>query len=109
MALTVAGLMCLFFGLALTFFFPIQRGRIQNQLWDLIVLGLFVAAVYFLNLWGFGENIVVGVVVGVVAILIRDFRLWMVRFRDRAYGRGHRYYWYGRARDAYSRRRRRRW
>ncbi|MBL8045442.1 MAG: hypothetical protein JNL09_02820 [Anaerolineales bacterium] len=109
MAQTFAGLLCLFFGLALTFFFPIQRGRVQNQLWDLIVLGLFVAGAYFLNLWGLGENIVAGVVVGVAAILIRDFRLWMVRFRDRAYGRGHRYHWYGRARDWYGRRRRRRW
>jgi H+/Cl- antiporter ClcA len=51
MAQTFTGLLCLFFGLALTFFFPIQRGRLQNQLWDLIVLGLFVAAAYFLNIW----------------------------------------------------------
>jgi hypothetical protein len=103
------GGVCLFFGLVLTFGFPIQRGRLNNQLWDLIVLVLFAAGSHFLNVWGQPISLVAGIVAGIVAVLIRDFRLWLVRFRDRSYGRGHRYHWYGRARDWYGRRRRRRW
>jgi hypothetical protein len=53
------------------------------------------------------SNLGVGVIAGILAILFRDFRLWTVRFQDRVYRRSHRYYWYGRARDWYGRRRRR--
>lgn len=103
------GLLCVLFGLLLTFVFPIQRGRLRNQLWDFFTLALFVAGAYFINYFDMPSNLILGAVVGFVAILIRDFRLWTVRFRDRAYGRRHRYYWYGRARDWYGRRGRRRW
>jgi hypothetical protein len=105
----ITGVICLFFGIMLTLVFPIQRGRLSNQLWDLITFVLFAAGSHFLNLWGAPGSLIVGIVAGIVAILIRDFRLWIVRFRDRSYSRGHRYYWYGRARDWYGRRRRRRW
>src|SRR5689334_1341468 len=81
----VLGGLCLALGLLLTFVFPIQRGRVRNLLWDLITLALFVAAAYWLNIWDLLSNIVVGLIAGGVAILIRDFRLWIVRFRGRAY------------------------
>ena len=48
-----------------------------------------------------------GAIAGGVAILIRDFRLWLARFKSQVYRRSHRYYWYGRARDSAGRRRRR--
>ena len=105
----VLGVLCLAFGLLLTFVFPIQRGRVRNLLWDLITLALFVGAAYWLNIWDLLSNLVVGLIAGGVAILIRDFRLWIVRFRGRAYNRSHRYHWYGRASDWYGRRRRRRY
>jgi len=92
-------------GLLLTFVFPIQRGRLQNGGWDIITLALFVAGVYLINYYDSFSNIVIGVIAGFVAVVIRDFRLWMVRFRDQTYRRSHRYHWYGRMWG----RRRRRW
>jgi hypothetical protein len=101
------GIGCIVLGLLLTFAFPIQRRRFANQLWDLITLALFVAGVWFINYWDFWSNIGVGLIAGLIAIVIRDIRLWKVRFKDQVYRRRHRYYWYGRARDWYGRRRRR--
>jgi hypothetical protein len=99
------GLGCTIFGLLLTFVFPIQRGRLGNQLWDLITLALYVAGAYFINYYDLLSNLIIGAIVGFIAILIRDFRLWTVRFRDQVYRRSHRYYWYGRMWGG----RRRRW
>jgi hypothetical protein len=103
------GLACVVLGFLLTLVFPIQRGRLNNQLWDLATLALFVAGAYFINYYDLLSNLIIGGSVGVVAILIRDFRLWAVRFRDRVYNRSHRYYWYGRARGLFGSRRRRRY
>jgi len=103
---SILGTGCLILALLLTFLLPIQRGRFQNQLWDFITLALFVAGTWFIHYWDDLSNLGVGVIAGIVAILIRDFRLWAVRFQDRVYRRGHRYHWYGRARDWYGRRRR---
>ncbi len=94
-------------GLALTLFFPIQRGRFWNQLWDLVTLVLFVTAAVFINYWDVLSNWVVGAIVGIIAILIRDFRLWKVRFQGQVYRATHPRYWYGRAYSAWGRRRRR--
>ncbi len=105
----VLGLICLFVAVLLTVALPIQRGRFRNQLWDFITLALFVGAFWWLNVWDALSNLVVGALVGLAAILVRDFRLWVARFKSQVYRRSHRYYWYGRARTwAGSRRRRRR-
>lgn len=104
----VLGLICLAVAVLLTFVFPIQRGRFRNQLWDFLTLALFIGGVWWLARWDPLSNFVVGALAGVAAILIRDFRLWLARFKGRLYRRTHRYYWYGRARDWYGRRRRRR-
>ncbi len=96
-------------GFLLTFILPIQRGRLWNQLWDFITFALFVAGFWIFNIWDTASNITLGVIFGVVAILIRDFRLWAVRFRGQMYRRYHPRYWYGRAYDWYGRRRRRRY
>ena len=103
----ILGLGCLGLGLLLTFVFPIQRGRLRNQVWDFITLALFVGAAWWINYWDVVSNVVVGLIAGGLAIVIRDFRLWLVRFRSQVYGRRHRYHWYGRASDWYGRRRRR--
>ncbi len=105
LALGVGGLA---FGVLLTLVLPIQRGRRRNQWWDLVTLALFVAGAWWLALWHPAINLAVGAAVGLLAVLIRDFRLWLVRFRDQVYRRSHRYYWYGRARSWYGGRRRRR-
>jgi type II secretory pathway component PulF len=99
----------LILGLLLTFVIPIQRGRLRNQLWDFITLALFAVGAYWIGTNNPAIDVAIGVVVGLVAILIRDFRLWLVRFKGQLYGRSHRYHWYGRANDWYGRRRRRRW
>lgn len=100
---------CVILALLLTFIFPIQRGRFANQLWDFVTLVLFVAGVWFVNYWDRVSNVAVGVIAGVIAILIRDFRLWMVRFRDKVYRRTSPRYWYGQAYNWWGRRRRRRY
>jgi type II secretory pathway component PulF len=105
---SILGPACLVLGLLLTFVLPIQRGRIRNQLWDLITLALFVAGAWWVNYWDGLSNLGVGVIAGVIAILIRDFRLWKARFRDQVYRRTSPRYWYGRAYGWWGRRRRRR-
>jgi hypothetical protein len=101
------GVLCVLLGVLLTIGFPIQRGRLANQLWDFITLVLFVLGLWWINYWDTLSNLGVGLIAGVVAIIIRDIRLWLVRYRSQSYRRGHRYYWYGQARDWYGRRRRR--
>ncbi|MBP7691041.1 MAG: hypothetical protein KA764_03950 [Anaerolineales bacterium] len=105
----VLGLGCALAALALTFVLPIQRGRLNNQLWDLITFALWLAGAYWINYYDMPSNLVLGGLAGLGSIALRDFRLWLARFQDRTYSRGHRYYWYGRARSAWGRRRRRRW
>jgi type II secretory pathway component PulF len=100
---------CIVLGLLLTFIFPIQRGRIQNQLWDLVTLALFVAGTWWIGYWDWLSNIGVGLIAGIIAVLIRDFRLWKVRFRDQVYRRTSPRYWYGQAYNLLGRRRRRRY
>jgi hypothetical protein len=102
------GFACVVIALLLTFVLRIQRARLQNQLWDFFTLTLFVSGVWWINFWDPLSNLVVGVVAGLQAILIRDVRLWAARFRGQVYRRTHRYYWYGRAGGWYGGRRRRR-
>jgi hypothetical protein len=104
----VLGAACLIGALLLTFGLPIQRGRLRNQVWDFVTLALLVGAAWWINYWDPMSNVVVGVIAGGLAIVVRDVRLWAVRFRSQAYRRSHRYHWYGRAGDWYGRRRRRR-
>lgn len=101
------GLLCLAVGLGLTLVWPIQRGRFRNQLWDVITFALWVGGFYLLRYWDDLSNLIIGVMVGFGAVLIRDARLWFTRFRDQSYRRNHRYYWYGRARNWWGGRRRR--
>ena len=92
----IVGAACIILALLLTFVFGIQRNNLSNRLFDFITLVLFVAGVWWVNYWDPLSNIVVGVVAGLVAIVIRDVRLWVARFRGQVYRRTHRYYWYGR-------------
>lgn len=102
----VLGWGCLVLALLLTLVFPIQRGRVRNQVWDFITLALTVGAAWWINIWDPLSNFVVGIIAGGIAIIIRDIRLWAVRFRGQVYRRSHRYHWYGRARNWSGRRRR---
>jgi hypothetical protein len=102
------GIICIFGAFMLTLALPIQRGRFRNQLWDFITLALFVGGFWWVAFWDAWSNLMVGIVAGGLAVLVRDFRLWLVRFKSQVYRRSHRYHWYGRARDWYGGRRRRR-
>ena len=93
----VLGLACLALALLLTLVFPIQRGRLRNQIWDLVTLALFVLAAWWLRPWDAVASLAAGLLAGLLAVLVRDFRLWLARFRGQVYRRTHRYYWYGRA------------
>ncbi len=92
----ILGIACAILALLLTFVFRIQRGNLSNRLWDFVTLALCVAGVWWINFWDPLSNLVVGVGAGLVAIVIRDVRLWAARFRGEVYRRTHRYYWYGR-------------
>jgi hypothetical protein len=96
-------------GVLLTLGLRVQRRRLANQVWDLITFALFVGAAWWLNIWDVVSNLVVGIMAGFIAVVIRDFRLWAGRLSDKVYRRSHRYYWYGRARNWYGGRRRRRY
>jgi hypothetical protein len=101
------GIVCLIFGVLLAIGGPVQRGRLNHRFWDVVIVGLFVLGVCLVRYWDDPSNFVVGLAAGLVAILIRDIRSWVGRFQGQVYRRSHRYYWYGRARDWYGRRRRR--
>jgi len=103
----ILGAICVILALLLTFVFRIQRNNLSNRVWDFVTLALFVAGVWWIAYWDPLSNIVVGVVAGLVAIAIRDIRLWAARFRGQVYRRTHRYYWYGRGLGLFGGRRRR--
>ncbi len=105
---SILGPALLLAGFLLTLVFPIQRGRLANQLWDFITFVLFMAGWIIFNFWDVASNIILGLLFGVGAIIIRDFRLWAVRLRGQIYRRSSPRYWYGRAYDWYDGRRRRR-
>lgn len=106
---SLLGILCLIFGVLLTIGGPVQRGRLNHRLWDVIILTLFVLGVCLIRYWDDLSNFGVGLIAGLVAILLRDVRGWLMHFQGQVYRRSHRYYWYGRARDWYGGRRRRRY
>jgi hypothetical protein len=103
----VLGYGCVILALLLTFVFRIQRGRLSSRLFDFVTLALFVVGVWWINYWDALSNLVVGVAAGLIAVFIRDLRLWAAHFRGQVYRATHRYYWYGRARSWFGERRRR--
>ncbi len=103
----ILGIASLIVALLLTFIFRIQRGGLSHRLWDFVTLVLFVVGVWWISLWDPLSNLVVGVVAGLIAIVIRDIRLWAARFRGMVYRRTHRYYWYDRGMGWFGGRRRR--
>ena len=100
----ILGVVCLILGLLVTLGGPVPRNRLSHRLWDVLVLALFIVGVVWIRYWDDLSNFGVGLIAGVVAILIRDVRGFVRHFQNDAYGRGHRYYWYGRAHSWYSRR-----
>ena len=101
----ILGLFCVVVALLLTFVLRIQRGGLSHRFWDVVTLVLFVLGVWWIGYWDALSNLVVGVVAGLIAVLIRDIRLWAARFRSMVYRRTHRYYWYGRGFGWWPRRR----
>ncbi len=100
---------CLVLGLLMTFVIPIQRQRFWNLATDVFTLLLFIAGVWIINYWDQWSNFGVGLIAGVIAVIIRDFRLWLARFKGQVYRTTHPRYWYGRAYGWYNRRRQRRY
>jgi len=100
----ILGVVCVILGVLITLGGPVPRARLGHRLWDLLVLVLFIVGVIWIRYWDDLSNFGVGLIAGLVAIVIRDIRGFMVHFQREAYGRGHRYYWYGRAHGWYRRR-----
>ena len=105
----VFGLGCLIVALILTFAWPLGRRSNGHIFLSLSIIVLFVLAAW--NLIPFSwipkENsglvILVGLGVGLLAVIYRDVRRFLRFFHGRVYRMTHPYYWYGR----YYRRRRR--
>jgi len=102
----ILGAISVILALLLTFVFRIQRGSLAARFWDFVTLVLFVASAWWINYWDPLSNLIVGVVAGLVAVVIRDIRLWAARFRGMVYRRTHRYYWYDRGFGLFGGRRR---
>ena len=105
----VFGLACLIGGLILTFVWPLGRRSGGHIFLSLSVVVLFVLAAYNLipvtwipriETW---KVILIGLGLGLLAVLYRDVRRFLRFFHSKVYRLTHPYYWYGR----YDRRRRR--
>ena len=106
---SVFGIRCLIGALALTFAWPLGARRGNHLLLSILIIILAVLAVYNLipvtwipvtETW---KVILIGLGLGLVAVLYRDVRRFLRFFHGRIYRVTHPYYWYGR----YYRRRRR--
>jgi len=98
----ILGLLCLIGGLLLTFVYPLGQRRGSHILSEIIVVILFVIAAYNLipvawipedETW---KVILVGVIVGLIAVFYRDVRRFVRFFHGKIYRMSHPYYWYGR-------------
>jgi hypothetical protein len=103
---SMLGVVCLIVGLLLTVGGPVQRGRLNHRLWDVLTLALFIIGVCWIRYWDDLSNFGVGLLAGLAAILVRDVRSFVRHFQGQVYRRSHRYYWYGRAHSWYRGRRR---
>jgi|GEM_PF-867791 len=109
------GIACLLAGLGITLFWPLGQARRGHLMSEIVILVLFVAAGGFLWAGGlipesisWGASLVIGGIVGIVAVVFRDARRWIRHFQYQAYKWTHPYYWYGRVGRAMTARRERR-
>ena len=106
---TVLGILCLVLAIGLTLFYPLGRKNGSHLISSLIILALFVTAAFNLIPANVVPSdamvIVIGLIAGGIAVLIRSVRRWVRYFQGAVARRTSPYYWYQRA---YSRRRRRR-
>ena len=105
----VFGVLCLIGAIALTFAWPLGRRSGGHILLSIIIIVLSILAAYNLipvtwipvaDTW---KVILIGLGLGLLAIIYRDVRRFLRFFHGRVYRMTHPYYWYGR----YYRRRRR--
>ena len=99
----LVGIICLLAALGITFFWPVGPSRRNHLAGELVLIVLFVAAGGFL--WAGGlvpESISwfaamgIGLIVGIIAVVLRDVRRFIGHFRYETYKYTHPYYWYGR-------------
>ncbi len=93
----VMGLAALALGVLLALFLPLGRARSNHLVSTLVIFGLFVAAgVLLFREWLGWQALIVGVGLGLLAVLYRGLRRWLRYFQGAAYRATHPYYWYGR-------------
>ena len=104
---TLVGWLCLAGGIALAFFWPLGRKDAGHFLFNLVIIALFVAAAFNLITRDMLESdatvLVMGLVAGLLAVLVRSVRRWLKYFQGVVARRTSPYYWY---RRAFTRRRR---
>jgi hypothetical protein len=105
----ILGLVSLALGIFFTFIAPPGRRATFALLDEAAVMGLFLFAAYCL--WPIDPNngwnwLLPGLVLGVIAILIIEFRRFTRYFHNLQYRVRHPYFWYGKF-NAWTRRRRR--
>jgi hypothetical protein len=106
---SVFGIVCLIGALAFTFAWPLGPRRGNHILLSIIIVVLFVLAAYnlipvtWISVSETWKVILIGLGLGLLAVLYRDVRRFVRYFRGKVYRMTHPYYWYGR----YDRRRRR--
>ena len=99
----VIGWISLVAAVLLTFFFPLGREHARHFISQLFIFVLFIVAAFILipSAWlgsdAAVKSIVLGVIVGVIAVLYRDVRRFFRFFQGKVYRISHPYYWYQRA------------
>jgi len=106
---TFLGLLCLVLAIGLTVFYPLGRKNGSHLLSNVIIIALFITAAFnLIPVEAVPSDvmvIVIGLIAGGIAVLIRSVRRWVRYFQGAVARRTSPYYWYQRA---YTRRRRRR-
>ena len=99
----LVGIVCLLAAIAITFFWPLGSSRRNHVFSEVVLVALFVAAAGFLWAGGLIPESVpwltclfIGLIVGIVAVVVRDVRRFIRHFRYQTYKWTHPYYWYGR-------------
>jgi len=98
---TLVGLLCLAGAILLAFFYPLGRKDGQHLFFNLAIIVLFVVAAFNLITGEIIESdvtvLLIGLVAGAAAALIRSFRRWVKFYQGVVARRASPYYWYRRA------------
>jgi hypothetical protein len=102
-AITVLGWICLAAAILLTFFFPLGQLHRSHVISQAAMFICYVVAAFILVPYEWvpqdqgWKALIVGAIVGLIAIIFRDIRRFFRFFHGKIYRMSHPYYWYSRA------------